>query len=35
MSLDNVTPENTDAYSKAFFAFLNKTLGVPEDRGYM
>jgi len=35
MSLDDITPENTEAYSKTFFAFLNKTLGVPGDRGYI
>ncbi|KAI9453610.1 Tautomerase/MIF [Lactarius psammicola] len=34
-SLDNITPESTEGYSKALFAFLNNTLGVPGDRGYI
>ncbi|KAN0127574.1 Tautomerase/MIF [Lactarius tabidus] len=35
IALDNVTPECTEEYSKTFFAFLNNTLGVPGDRGYI
>jgi hypothetical protein len=33
--LGNITPEKNEAYSKDFFALLNKELGVPGDRGYM
>ncbi|KAI9456697.1 Tautomerase/MIF [Lactarius psammicola] len=35
ISLDNITPESTEGYSKALFTFLNNTLGVPGDRGYV
>ncbi|KAI0003373.1 Tautomerase/MIF [Russula compacta] len=34
-SLDNITPERNEVYSKEFFAFLNKELGVRGDRGYI
>jgi hypothetical protein len=33
--LDNITPEQNQAYSKELFALINKELGVPGDRGYM
>ena len=33
--MDNINPESTEVYSKDLFAFLDKTLGVPGDRGYM
>ncbi|KAN0127572.1 Tautomerase/MIF [Lactarius tabidus] len=35
VSLDNIKVESTEGYSKDLFAFLNKTLGVPGDRGYV
>ncbi|KAH9051490.1 Tautomerase/MIF superfamily [Lactarius vividus] len=35
ISLDNITPESTEAYSNTLFAFLKDTLGVPGDRGYI
>ncbi|KAH9180220.1 Tautomerase/MIF superfamily [Lactarius sanguifluus] len=35
ISLDNITPESTEAYSNALFTFLKDTLGVPGDRGYI
>jgi hypothetical protein len=34
-SLDNITPEQNQAYSQDLFAILNNELGVPGDRGYM
>ncbi|KAF8274267.1 Tautomerase/MIF [Lactarius quietus] len=35
VSLDNITPQSTEVYSKDLFEYLNKTLGVPGDRGYI
>ncbi|KAG6850410.1 hypothetical protein H0H93_013635 [Arthromyces matolae] len=35
ISLDNLNPEANEKYSKAFFDFFKKKLGVPGDRGYM
>ncbi|KAH9038946.1 Tautomerase/MIF superfamily [Lactarius pseudohatsudake] len=35
ISLDNITPESTEAYSNSLFTFLKDTLGVPGDRGYI
>jgi len=34
-SLDNITPEANEAFSKDFFAFLKNRLGTPGDRGYI
>ncbi|KDQ59605.1 hypothetical protein JAAARDRAFT_33186 [Jaapia argillacea MUCL 33604] len=34
-SLDNINPEVNDVYSKAFFSYFEKTLGVPGNRGYI
>ncbi|KAI0027977.1 Tautomerase/MIF superfamily [Vararia minispora EC-137] len=34
-SLGNINPENNVAFSKAFFEYLGRTLGVPDDRGYI
>ncbi|PIL30589.1 hypothetical protein GSI_07290 [Ganoderma sinense ZZ0214-1] len=34
-SLDNLPPENTEKFSKAFAAFIQEKLGVPHDRGYI
>ncbi|KAN0115905.1 Tautomerase/MIF superfamily [Russula decolorans] len=34
-SLDNITPERNEAYSKELFAFLKNHLGTPGDRGYI
>ncbi|KAI8999062.1 Tautomerase/MIF [Trametes punicea] len=35
ISLDNLTPEANEKYSKKFFAFFKEKLGVPDDRGYI
>ncbi|KAI0737875.1 Tautomerase/MIF [Daedaleopsis nitida] len=35
VSLDNITAETTEKYSKAFFAFFKEKLGIPGDRGYV
>jgi len=35
VSLGNITTETTEGYSKKLFAFLNSTLGVRGDRGYI
>ncbi|KIY70781.1 Tautomerase/MIF [Cylindrobasidium torrendii FP15055 ss-10] len=32
-SLDNLSPSNTQKFSKAFSEFLNKSLGLSNDRG--
>jgi len=34
-SLDNITPERNEAYSKDLFELINKELGVQGDRGYI
>jgi phenylpyruvate tautomerase len=34
-SLDNLSPELNEQYSKAFFDFFHKKLGVPDGRGYI
>ncbi|KAI0035652.1 Tautomerase/MIF superfamily [Vararia minispora EC-137] len=34
-SVGNMTPENNIVYSKIFFDFFGRTLGAPDDRGYM
>ncbi|KAI9511346.1 Tautomerase/MIF [Russula earlei] len=34
-SLDNITPEQNEAYSKGLFEFLLVELGVPGNRGYI
>jgi len=34
-SLDNISPERNDGYSKIFFKFLKDKLGTPGDRGYI
>jgi phenylpyruvate tautomerase len=34
-SLDNLSPELNEQYSKAFFGFFHKKLGVSDDRGYI
>ncbi|KAI0003374.1 Tautomerase/MIF [Russula compacta] len=34
-SLDNITPEQNEVYSKEFIEFLNKELGLQGDRGYI
>ncbi|KAF8918582.1 Tautomerase/MIF superfamily [Mucidula mucida] len=34
-SLDNITPEKNDVYSKELAQFLNEKLGLKSDRGYM
>ncbi|KAH9967992.1 Tautomerase/MIF [Russula dissimulans] len=34
-SLDNITPEQNEVYSKDLFALLKKELGLPGDRGYI
>jgi len=35
VSLNDITTETTEGYSKALFAFLDETLGVRGDRGYI
>ncbi|KAG6831222.1 hypothetical protein H0H92_012019 [Tricholoma furcatifolium] len=35
ISLDNLNPEANEEYSKAFFEFFSKKLGVKGDRGYI
>ncbi|KAI1784219.1 Tautomerase/MIF [Ganoderma leucocontextum] len=34
-SLDNLSSENTEKFSKAFATFIKEKLGVPHDRGYI
>ena len=34
-SLDNITPEKNEVYSKELAAFLEAKLGLKSDRGYM
>jgi len=34
-SLDNINRQANEKYSKAFFDFFQKKLGVPADRGYI
>ncbi|KAG8748219.1 hypothetical protein FRC12_013868 [Ceratobasidium sp. 428] len=34
-SLDNINPEANDKYSKALFDWINKSLNIPGDRGYI
>ncbi|GBE83366.1 Tautomerase/MIF [Sparassis latifolia] len=34
-SLDNLSPESNEKYSKALFDFFEEKLGVPNDRGYI
>lgn len=34
-SLDNINREVNEKYSKAFFDFFQKKLGVPGNRGYI
>ncbi|KAI0033305.1 Tautomerase/MIF [Vararia minispora EC-137] len=34
-SLDNLTPEQNEVYSKAFFEYFQRTLGAPDHRGYI
>ncbi|THH21102.1 hypothetical protein EW146_g406 [Bondarzewia mesenterica] len=35
ISLDNISPEKNEVYSKALFEFFEKHLGVSSDRGYI
>ncbi|KAI0261084.1 Tautomerase/MIF [Gloeopeniophorella convolvens] len=35
VSLDNITPQKNEAYSKSLFEFFEKELGVPGDRAYI
>ncbi|TBU26055.1 Tautomerase/MIF [Dichomitus squalens] len=34
-SLDNLQPENTEKFSKAFFGYFKEKLGIPDNRGYI
>ncbi|KAK7688987.1 hypothetical protein QCA50_007678 [Cerrena zonata] len=34
-SLDNITPETTEVYSKKLFEFLKEKLALPGNRGYI
>ncbi|EIM90269.1 Tautomerase/MIF [Stereum hirsutum FP-91666 SS1] len=34
-SLNNIEPKVNEVYSKALFAFFEKQLGIPGDRGYI
>ncbi|KAI0033306.1 Tautomerase/MIF [Vararia minispora EC-137] len=34
-SLDNFSDEKNEAYSKVFFEYFQRTLGVPDHRGYI
>lgn len=34
-SLDNITPELNEEYSKAFFKFFEEKLDIRDDRGYI
>ncbi|EED81730.1 predicted protein [Postia placenta Mad-698-R] len=34
-SLDNITPELNEGYSKVLYNFLESKLGIPGDRGYI
>ncbi|EED79505.1 predicted protein [Postia placenta Mad-698-R] len=34
-SLDNITPELNEGYSKVLYSFFESKFGIPGDRGYM
>ncbi|RXW22232.1 hypothetical protein EST38_g3613 [Candolleomyces aberdarensis] len=35
VSLDNISPEKNEQYSKELFSFLNEKLEIPDTRGYI